>query len=303
MKPRLQSLSPNLLSFLRRMRLQYLTWRRSRLKEEQYPRALKRLYFHTVGQPLDLENPKTFGEKIQWLKLYDCTPLKTELADKYKVRKWVAEKIGDKYLIPLLGKWENANDIDFDALPDQFVLKANHGSAWNILVRDKRDLNTAKARKKLNGWLKQTRAFLTFELHYKDIPPLVIAEKYIENIDGDIHDYKFLCFDGEPKFCWVDTGRYTGHKRTIFDLDFTPQPFTFGTYPEVDMPFPKPENFDEMVLSAKRLCEDFKHVRVDFYNINGKIYFGEMTFHSAGGMKPILPRQYAKILGDMIPIP
>lgn len=300
---RLRTISPGLFTFLQRAKWEYFTWRRRRLKEEQYPQALKQWYFSEIGQTLDLENPKTFNEKIQWLKLYDSTPLKTELADKYKVRKWVAEKIGEEYLIPLLGKWENARDIDFDTLPDRFVLKPNHGAGWAIIVRDKRELNIAKARKLMNSWLKRKMAYYAFELHYKDIPPLLIAEKYIENVDGDVYDYKFLCFDGEPRYLWVDTGRHTNHKRSVFDLNLELQPFTVGTFPGLDLPFAKPKNYDQMVACARKLCEGFKHVRVDFYNIDGQIYFGEMTFTSSGGKKDIYPLEYGRILGDMIPVP
>jgi hypothetical protein len=302
-RPRLKSIAPGLLAFLQHVGRRYATWRRRRLKPEQYPRAIKQWYFRAVGRPVDLENPKTFGEKIQWMKLHDSTPLKTELADKYKVRKWITEKIGDEYLVPLLGKWKNADDIDFDALPDQFVLKANHGAGWNIIVKDKRELNIARARRKLNGWLKQTIAFDAFELHYKDIPPLIVAEKYIENMDGDVYDYKFYCFNGEPKYCLVIIGRRADRAQSVVDMNFQLAPFQIGTYPGIDFQTARPANFDQMVSLAKTLCEGFTYVRVDFYNIAGKICFGEMTFTPAGGTGNIRPSEYQRILGDMIPVP
>ena len=281
-------------------RRKYLTWRRGSMREDQYQKAMKQWYFRATGETLDLETPKTFGEKIQWLKLYDSTPAKTELADKYKVRKWVAEKIGDEYLIPLLGKWDNADDIDFDALPEQFVLKANHGSGWNIIVKDKSTLDIKKTRKTLRGWLGATIAFLAFEMHYRDIPPLILAETYIASMDGDICDYKFYCFHGEPKYCLVVTGRNADQRQTVVDMNFDVAPFTIGMYPGVDIASVKPDNYNQMVAIAKTLCEGFRYVRVDLYNIDGKIYFGEMTFTPAGGVGKILPKEYRKILGDLI---
>ena len=289
---------PALHSFLFSMKMRHY----ARMKKEDYPRPLKRWYFRCTGKTLDLANPRTINEKIQWMKLYDSTPLKTVLADKYKVRQWVAERIGDEHLIPLLGKWENADDIDFDTLPDRFVLKANHGAGWNIIVKDKKTMDVPKVRGQLNTWLKTNFAFLHgFQMHYKDIPPAVIAEEYIENVDGEVYDYKFLCFSGEPKYFWVDMGRNTpNHKRSIFDLNFVPQPFSINRFPSLDIPFVTPENYDKMVAITRILCEGFKFVRVDLYNVNGKIYFGEMTFTSTSGLIKIYPPEYATILGDMI---
>lgn len=283
----------------------FLLWHRSRLRPDQYPKALKRLYADGTGETLDLENPKTFGEKIQWLKLYDNPPIKTVLADKYRVRQWVSEKIGDDHLIPLLGTWENADDIDFNALPDQFALKANHGSGTNIIVKDKRELDIKKTKKTLNKWLKSDYSLMGFELHYKHIPPMVIAEKYIENIDGDVYDYKFYCFHGEPRYCLIIIGRHAEQRRAVVDMNFEITSLTIGTqrvgaFPEVDLSSAKPENYGRMVTLARTLCEGLKFVRVDFYNVRGKIYFGEMTFHPMGGMGKILPREYETVLGDLI---
>ncbi len=292
---------PALHFLISRVRAKFRMWYYARMKKEQYPQALKRWYRHTTGETLDLENPKTFNEKIQWLKLYDNIPIKTMLADKYQVRQWVAQKIGEEYLIPLLGVWQNADDIDFGALPDQFVLKANHGSGWNVIVKDKNKLNLKKTRKLLNHWLKLNYAFMCgLELSYKDIPPVIIAEQYIENMAGELFDYRFLCFDGEPKYCWVDTAWLVNRRRAMFNLNFELQPFTINTYPAIPYPLSKPENFDQMVTCAKKLCEGFKHVRVDLYDVNGKIYFAEMTFTAISGTGKISPPEYAKILGDMI---
>jgi hypothetical protein len=233
------------------------------------------------------------------MKLYDNTPQKTLLADKYRCRPFVAETIGEEYLVPLLGVWENADDIDFGALPDRFALKTNHGSGTNVIVKDKGKLNIGKARKKLNRWLKTNFAYVGFELQYKRIPPVIIAEEYIENMTGDVCDYKFYCFGGEPKYCEVDIDRYTLQKCTVFDLNWE-RAFAYADLPEIPLPFPKPCNFDQMVILARKLCQGFSHVRVDFYNLSGKIYFGEMTFTSSSGNEPFSPPEYDLVLGELI---
>jgi hypothetical protein len=271
------------------------------MKESKYPKTLKRWYKRNTGKILNLDPPTTYNEKIQWMKLHDSTAKKTELADKYRVRQYVAERVGEKYLIPLLGVWENADEMDFDVLPDRFVLKANHGCAWNIIVKDKGKLNFKNARKTLNRWLKMNYAFCGgLQLHYRDIKPLIIAEEYIEGID--LTDYKFLCFDGEVKYCYVISDRHKSPARYVYDLNWNKQPFVFKVYgsSEPKSPIDKPNNFDEMVECAKALCEGINYVRVDLYNANGRVYFGEMTFTQGSGTLPIIPTEYEKVLGDMI---
>ena len=199
--------------------------------EKDFPKILKQWYKKRTGKNLNLENPKTFNEKIQWLKLYDNSPLKTKLADKYLVREWIEEQIGSEYLIPLLGVWNNFDEIDFDKLPEKFVLKANHGSHWNIIVKDKSKLDKSKAKKKFDKWMARDYAFKAgLELQYRGIKPKIIAEKFIEDTNGELNDYKIMCFNGEPKFVWVDCGRYSNHTKNIYDLDWNLQPFKM-TYP------------------------------------------------------------------------
>lgn len=273
------------------------------IKIENYPKALEKWYKHCTGQDLDLENPKSYNEKMQWSKLYDNSPLKTMLTDKYRVRDWVADQIGEQYLVSLLGVWDDAKKIDFDALPDRFVLKTNHGSGWNIIVTNKNELDIPMSVKKLNKWLKLNFAYMTgFELQYKDIEPLIIAEEYLENNSGDLNDYKFLCFDGEVKYCWVDIGRYTDHRRNIYDLDWNFQPWT-QLFRNADHTIAKPDNFDEMLQIAQVLCKNLSHVRIDLYNVSGKIYFGEITFTNGSGIELIYPQKYAEMLGDMWKLP
>ena len=270
------------------------------LHPEKYPQELSRWYQSATGKNLDLKNPKTFDEKIQWMKLYDSTPLKTQLADKYLVRDYISEKIGDEYLIPLLGVWGSFDDIDFDSLPNQFVLKANHGSGWNIIVRDKSKFDKKEAKKKFKKWMNTNFAYTAgLELHYRDIKPLIIAEKYLENEGGELFDYKILCFSGNAKYIWVDYGRYTNHCRDIYNRDWQLQPFTI-IYPNSNRNADKPELLEQMLKLSEILATDFPHVRVDFYIVAGKIYFGEMTFTSNNGINSLCPEIWGNVLGNEI---
>lgn len=271
--------------------------------EKDFPEMLKKWYKKRTGKILNLNNPKTFNEKIQWLKLYDNSPLKTKLADKYLVREWIKEEIGEEYLIPLLGVWDNFDDIDFDKLPESFVLKANHGCAWNIIVKDKTKFDKTKAKKKFDKWMKRNYAYKAgLELQYKDITPKIIAEKYIVDSKGELNDYKTLCFNGEPKFIWIDCGRFKNRTENIYDTKWNLQPFLM-TYPNSKEPIPAPQNLDKMIELAGKLSKQFALVRVDFYNVDGKIYFGEMTFTSASGVDKFIPGEYDLKLGEMLSLP
>ena len=251
---------------------------------------------------MDLDNPKTFNEKIQWLKLYDNSPLKTKLSDKYLVREFIKEQIGDEYLIPLLGVWDSFDEIEFEKLPDSFVLKVNHGSGWNIIVKNKLDFNIKAAKKKFDLWMDINYAYKGFELQYRDIKPKIIAEKYMQDSRGELNDYKIMCFNGEPKFIWIDCGRYTNHTRNIYDLNWNLQPFTI-LYPALQTDIPKPEQLDKMIELAKKLCLDFPFVRIDFYNIDGKIYLGEITFTTGNGTEKFTPERYDLELGNILVLP
>ena len=276
---------------------------RKEINSKDIPALLKLWYFKKTGEILNLDNPQTFNEKIQWLKLYDSTPLKTQLADKYLVREWVKEKIGEEYLIPLLGVWDKFEDIDFDKLPNQFVLKANHGCAWNIIVKNKNQFNKVSAKKKFKKWLAINFAFCEgLQLHYKDIKPKIIAEKYLEEKNGELSDYKILCFNGVPKFIWIDQGRFSQRTENIYNIDWELQPFRL-TYENSKEEVPKPKNLEKMIELAKILSKDFVQVRVDFYNVNEKIYFGEMTFTSANGIDKFIPNSWNYKLGQMLKLP
>lgn len=274
----------------------------NRLKKftiQQKKAMISDMYLERIGRPLEWDNPKAYTEKMQLEKL-NTNSLKTLLTDKYLVREWVKEKIGAEYLIPILGVWDNFKDICFDDLPNQFVLKTNHGSGTNLIVRDKNKLNKKIAKIKFNDWMKLDYAYLTgFEMHYSDIKRKIIAEEYLETSLGELQDYKFLCFDGRPYFCWVDLGRYSKHTRTVFDLNWNVQPWTQANYNIYKDPIPKPQSFGKMIEIATELCKDFTHVRVDLYNVEGEIYFGEMTFTNGSGFDPIIPDEYDYMLGDL----
>ena len=274
------------------------------LSPDQYEDELRIWYKEKKKENLDLENPRTFNEKIQWIKLYDNTPLKTKLADKFLVREWVEEKLGRNYLIPLLGVWNSFDEIDFDELPNQFVLKCNHASGWNIIVKDKNSLNKQEAKEKFDMWINKNFAFaFGFQLHYMNIPRRIVAEKYMADLDGDIYDYRFFCFDGEPKYVWVDIGSGTrDHKRNIYDMEWNLQSYKVN-YPLIEPAPQKPTTFEEMIHCAKILSEGFSLVRVDFYSVDNRVYFGEMTFTPQSGTGKWDNYEQNLMYGDLITLP
>jgi hypothetical protein len=272
------------------------------MPESKYAEYLSDWLYDLRGRRVDLEHPRTYHEKCQWMKLHDSTPIKTRLADKYLVREWVVEKIGAEYLFPLLGVWDRFDDIDFDTLPGRFVLKANHNSGGNIIVKDKSRLNKKLARRKFEYWQSKNQAYMNaLELHYRDIPMKIIAEQYMEDESGQLRDYKILCFNGEPAYIWVDIDRFTNHRRNVYNLRWELQPFMISYPPKGDLP--KPKKLDEMIRLAKILSAGFYHVRVDFYYVNEKIYVGEMTFISESGSSKFEPEEWNLRLGDMIRLP
>jgi len=274
------------------------------LKPEEYPQALVDWYRLRTGETLDIEHPRTFNEKMQWLKLHDSTPLKTRLADKYRVREYVRKKVGEDHLIPLLGVWNRFDDIDFDALPQRFCLKANHGSGWNVIVRDKKMLDRAAVKRKFDEWLGMSYAFCKgLELYYKAIPPKIVAEAYIENASGQLYDYKVWCFGGKPEYITFLADRRTKLKMVFHDLAWVPQPFVYN-YPRYEEPVPRPSNLDELLSLAQKLAGGFPFVRVDLYRLDdGSLKFGEMTFTPHSGICKWTPPQWNRKLGEMIPVP
>lgn len=260
------------------------------------------LFNQTTGLTLDWDNLNRYTEKMQWEKLFDKDERKVLCSDKYRVRFWVEERIGSEYLVPLLGVWDKATEIDFSSLPKSFVLKTNCGSGDIIIVKDKNSLTKNKIREieaKLDYFAHFDFGCAQCEMHYSKIIPKIIAEEFIEYPGEDLPDYKFLCFDGVVKYCWVDMGRYHNHKRNVYDLNWTLQEWNQKQYGNYEKPIPKPINFDTMVNIATKLCQGFSHVRVDLYNIDGKIYFGEMTFTNGSGFEKIYPDSADLMLGAM----
>ena len=261
---------------------------------------IKYEYLFETGKRLDLANPLTFNEKLQWLKLHDIHPEYTIMADKYCAKNYVSSIIGESYLIPTIGVWESFDDIDFSKLPDQFVIKTTHDSGGVVIIKDKkRDL--CNARKVIEKSLRHNYFYEHREYPYKDIQPRIIAEKYMVDESGtELKDYKIFCFYGEPRIVQVDYDRFIDHKRNLYDIAWNRLPFTLKFPTDRKREIPKPEGLGEMLDVAKKLSKGIPHVRVDLYHINGKIYFGELTFFHGSGFEKFTPEEWNKILGNWI---
>lgn len=258
----------------------------SKIPESQYPAEDAYLFQKVTGEKLEWKNLKGFDEKIQWIKLYGYTSLMTKLADKYVVREWVAERIGKEYLIPLLGVWDSFDEIDFGSLPKEFALKCNHGSGFNLIVHNKDEINFKNERVKFDGWMSENYAFNSFEMQYRDIPRKIIAEKYIQQNDDDLVDYKVHCFNGKPEIIQVIGNRNLQNhtaREAFFDLNWNRNMLMYNTYDQYSVAPEKPAQLLNMLDIARCLSSDFNYSRVDFYIVNGRIFFGEMTFTPASG--------------------
>lgn len=252
------------------------------------------------GRPVNLDNPKRFSEKLQWYKLYGRNPLMQICADKNAVRGYISEKGYSSLLNDQYGAYSNVNDIDFDMLPNQFVMKAAHGSGWNIIVKDKSKLNIRHAKMMMRSWLHQDTSWSGREWVYRDMPRSIVVEKYLEDETGELRDYKFFCFNGTPRFMQLEVGRNTAHNtRNFYDMNWNLMPFGKELPHNPNLNVPKPALFDEMKKIAEELCQPFQFVRVDLYQAKGKVYFGELTFFPAGGAPDFVPDQYDEIVGDM----
>jgi hypothetical protein len=249
------------------------------------------------GYKPDLKNPKTLSEKIQYLKVYGHLERFSKYADKYDVREFIKEKVGEELLIPLIGIYERTNDIDFKSLPNSFVMKATHGSGWNIIVQDKTTVDWNSAIKKMDTWLKTNYYKKAGESQYKSLKGRILIEEYIGDSTGNLKDYKFFCFHGEPKFIQVDGDRFTDHKRDIYDLNWNKLPVKFF-YENLPQPVAKPEKLADMLQICRKLSREFAFVRVDLYFTNGRIYFGELTYSPGNGLEPFDPVQYDHIFGE-----
>lgn len=280
-------------------------WRRvgKAVPDEPYLMVMFRIL---MGKKLDLKDPKTFSEKLQWLKLYDRRPEYVKMVDKYAAKEYVAGIIGEEYIIPTLGVWDKPEDIDWNSLPDQFVLKCTHDSGGLVICKDKSKLDKVAAIKKLNHGLKQDYFKVWREWPYKNVPKRIIAEKFIspEPKKNDLPDYKFFCFGGQVKMFKIDFDRFIEHHANYYDINLQLLPFGEATYP------PKPEKqlmfpsqIKEMFQLAEKLSKDIPFLRVDFYQVNSNIYFGELTFFPATGMGKWTDEKWDIMLGEWITLP
>ncbi len=266
---------------------------------------LKIAYRLKMGTRLDLKNPQTFNEKLQWLKLYDRKPIYTQMVDKIEAKNIVADAIGEEYIIPTLGVWERFDDIDFDQLPDQFVLKCSHDSGGLVICRDKSKLDLQSAKNKIESSLSKNFYWTGREWPYKDVKPRILAEQYMEDeTTHELRDYKFFTFDGVPKALFIATERGSKEetKFDFFDMDFKHLPFTNG-HPNAEVMPAKPETFEKMKELAAKLSQNIPQLRVDFYEVNGRTYFGELTFAHWSGLMPFKPEEWDKTFGDWIRLP
>lgn len=262
-------------------------------------------YFFEMGEILNLKNPQSLTEKLQWLKLYNRRPEYTTMVDKYAVKKYVSDIIGEKYIIPTLGKWNNVKDIDFDILPYQFVLKTTHGGGCGgvVICKDKATFDKDSAIKKLQTSLNRDIYWNYREWPYKNVPKRIIAEQYMEDDPNkDLSDYKFYCFNGEPKYCQVVRDRNTKETIDFFDMQWNHMSFV-GLNPFVsngEITIIKPSNFDSMIEICRKLSKNIPFVRIDLYVIKGAIYFGEITFFPRSGLGRFSPAIWNDKLGSLI---
>lgn len=266
---------------------------------------LKIIFYRNTGYKLSLKNPQTFNEKLQWLKIYNRDPRLTILVDKYEVKQYVCEKIGGEYVIPTIGVWDCVEEIDFSTLPDEFVLKCNHDSGSIVFCTDKSKFDIAEARKKLTKALSRNYFYAGREWPYKNVKPKIMAEPYMKDADRDyLVDYKLMCFNGKVKCSFVVTDRFTkgGLKVTFFDRNWERLPFE-RHYPSSHEIIAKPVLYEQMVFLAEKLSENIPFVRVDFYEINGQIYFGELTLSPGGGFEEFRPVEWDRRLGDWLILP
>ena len=257
-----------------------------------------------MNYPLNLDHPVTFNEKLQWLKIHDRNPLYTTLVDKVEVKKYVAKIIGEEHIIPTIGVFDSVDEIDFEKLPNKFVLKCTHDSNGVVICKDKSFLDIEQTKEKLKKGLNRSYYSLNREWPYKNVTPRIIAEQYMEDETGELRDYKFFCFNGEVKALFIASDR-TKKEQTKFDFfdeNFNHLPFTNG-HPNSSKEIRKPEGFEQMKIIASKLSQNIPHVRVDLYSVRGKIYFGELTFYHWSGFTPFVPQEWDNRFGEFIKLP
>lgn len=259
-------------------------------------------YFSVLGKFPNIDHPSLFTEKLQWLKLYDHNPLYIQIVDKYTVKDYIKEKIGEKYIIPTLGVWNAPEEIDFKLLPNQFVLKTTFGGGSDgvVICRNKKELDIAKVMSKLKESMKTNPYLRAREWPYKDVPHRIIAERYMEDDSGELRDYKFYCFNGEPKVMLVASNRFTNHNFNYFDMEFNKLPIISAMGNQNDEVMQKPDCFDEMKCVATELSKGFPHMRVDLYYCDNQVYFGELTLYDSSGYDDLSSPEWNERFGDWI---
>lgn len=276
----------------------------NRLSDKEF---LEKAYYYYMGRRLNLDSPKAYTEKLQWLKLYDRREVYTTMVDKAKAKSFICSVLGtNEYCIHTLGVWDNADEIDINNLPDQFVLKCTHDSGGIVICRDKPTFNWDESKKVLERGLRNSFYLRTREPQYKNVVPRIIGEPYIEDTNtGELRDYKFFCFDGVARALFVATDRQKIGEPTkfdFFDLEYNHLPIING-HPNAAIPPEKPLNFELMISLAEKLSKGFPHVRVDFYEANGKPYIGELTLHHFSGFEPFVPDEWDYTFGEWLTLP
>lgn len=259
-----------------------------------------------MGRNVELGNPVKFNDKIQWLKLYWYDSIATKCADKYEVREFVSERIGSKYLNELYGVYESVDEIDISKLPQKFVLKGTHGSGFNVICNDKSKMNWKYEFQKMRRWLRTNYYWQSREWVYKNIKPRIICEKFLKQDDGDeLRDYRFFCFNGEPKFIAVDFSitDKTRTRRNLYDLDWKLMCEEISYPKELEIVLKKPEQLGEMIELSRIISSNFPHARIDFYYVNKKIIFGEITFFHQSGVGRIKPSEFENVMGEWLILP
>ena len=267
---------------------------------------LKVLYRVIMGRKLNLKNPKEYNEKLQWLKLNDRKPEYSTMVDKYEVRGYIGDLLGDKYLIPCLGIYDSVDDIDIDALPDRFVLKCTHDSGSVEICKDKSSFDIEGARHRLSQAMKRNYYATYREWPYKYVKPRVIAEGYLEGDGGDLKDYKVMCFNGEAKIIEVHENRFVEgkvHTQTFYDREWNIVPLTQVETVTVDRPSERPRQLEEILRLSELIAKNMYHARIDWYIEGDKIYFGEITFFDGSGFESFSTSEMERMLGDMINLP
>ncbi len=280
-----------------------------RTKTDQY--YIKKRFKEVFGKELNLDNPETLNEKIQWYKIHFKNPLITKCADKYEVRKYISDVIGEKYLIPLLFQTQNYRDIVTEKLPDPpFIIKANHTAGTNYIVKDKKAMDWKKIQSDCRWWLHLNYYYIDKEWQYDKIKPRIVVEKLLTDAKGQVpSDYKLHFIDGIFQFLQVDLDRFTNHKRNIYDKDWNLLPFTWSELDKQNNPIwdngddvERPKNLELLISLGEKLAKPFPYVRVDFYILNNEIYFGELTFHHGGGYEHFTPNEWDLYYGKKVPL-